>query len=48
MKKLIAIVILIVIVCLYSISKVSDKMYEECMASGKHSQETCEFEAYYR
>lgn len=48
MKKLVIIVILLIACCLYGVSKVSDKMYEECMASKKHSQETCEFEAYYR
>ena len=48
MKKLVIIIILLIAGCLYVINKLNDKMYEECMASGKHSQKTCEFETYYR
>ena len=48
MKKLVIIIILLIAGCLYGINKLNDKMYEECMASGKHSQKTCEFETYYR
>ena len=48
MKKLVIIIVLLIIGCLYGINKLNNKMYEECMASGKHSQETCEFEVYYR
>lgn len=49
MKKLIFIVVAIIIVALLMINKkLSDKMYEDCLASKKQSQETCEYYAYYK
>jgi len=50
MKKLFIILTIVLVVAgFWKVNKyLSDKLYEECMASEKHSQETCEFNAYYK
>lgn len=50
MKKLfIILAIILAVVGFWKVNKyLSDKLYEECMASKMHSQETCEYNAYYK
>lgn len=48
-KLFIILVVLLVVAGLWKVNKyLSDQLYEQCILAGKQSQETCEFNAYYK
>lgn len=48
-KLFVILVVLLVVAGFWKVNKyLSDQLYEQCISAGKQSQETCEFETYYR